>query len=328
MTALLLSALLAYAPPAAQAAGGSPVTAQHSVTVPGSPAVEIRFWEGQQRLARRLADAAARFPPYPGLPELAAGDTGAPIVVFLAPDPARFDSLTGGAAPGWAGGVAAPSVGWIVLPAYSSERGAIQALGGTLRHELAHVRLHRWLGDLAIPRWFDEGYAQIAAGEWDIASAWQVRLAFALHRAPPLDSLELGFPSAAAQARFAYLMSATAVEYLLQSSGEAGLRSFLRRWRDEGDMERALRNTYGVTLGQFEEDWRGFVRRRYGWAYLLSQAVIFWLFASLLLVVLWLRRRRLYRRRIEGLRADEPPDEPAFWAESEHRGGESTTEGS
>ncbi len=321
MTPLLLSALLAFAAPTAQAAAHTgPETGRGSITVAGPPAVEIRFWNGQQKLAAQLAEAAGRFSRYPGLPVQAGADTVAPIVVFLAPDPARFDSLTGGVVPEWAGGVAVPARRWIVLPAYASERGLIQSLAATLRHELAHVLLHRYLGDVPVPRWFDEGYAQIAAGEWDIASAWQVRLAFALRRAPPLDSLDLGFPSEAGPARLAYLLSATAVEYLLHSSGEGGLSAFLRRWRDGGDMERALRATYGLTQGQFEEDWRRFVRRRYGWAYFLSQAVVFWLFASLLLVALWLRRRRLYRRRIEGLRASETPDQPAFWLEGEQGG--------
>ncbi|MFP5355115.1 MAG: hypothetical protein ACLGIK_08170, partial [Gemmatimonadota bacterium] len=35
-----------------------------------------------------------------------------------------------------------------------------------LRHELAHLALHEYLGDLPT-RWFDEGYASYAAGEWD-----------------------------------------------------------------------------------------------------------------------------------------------------------------
>lgn len=279
-----------------------------------SPRIELLYWPAQERLARQLAAVAARFGPLPGIPADALADS-VPTRVFLAPDAARFDSLTGGLAPPWAGGIAAPGERRIVLPAYPSERGDVSALAVTLHHELAHVALHRYLRDAPIPRWFDEGYAQLAAGQWDIASAWQVRVAFALHQAPPLDSLELSFPRPEAPARLAYLLAATAVQYLVDSSGPVALSHFLARWREEGRLEPAMRGTYGVTLGQFEEDWRSFVKRRYGWAFFVSQAVIFWFFASIGLVLLWLRRRRLDRARMARLREAEPPDEPAFWLE-------------
>ncbi len=285
-----------------------------TMPVATTPPAVLRFTARQSVLARRLADAAAASPPPPGIGPLT--DTTR-VVVWLAPDAAAFDALTGGRAPEWAGGVAIPASQWIVLPAYASRRGDIGALGSTLRHELAHIALHRFLAPASPPRWFDEGYAQVAAGEFDAASAWQIRLAFALHRAPPLDSLDLSWPGGEARARLAYLLSATAVEYLLEASGTPGMRDFLARWRARGDMEGALRATYGVTVGQFEEDWRRFVRRRYGWAFFFSQAAVFWFFASLLLLVLWLRRRRTDRLRMRRLGESEPPDEPAFWMEEQ-----------
>ncbi len=304
---LTASALLSLSAAAGAAHGQTP----RALPVATSPPARIVYWASNEALAARLADVAGRFGPLPGIPADSLG--GPPFLVFLAPDPARFDSLTGGMAPEWAGGVAMPEARTIVLPGYVSERGDVAALATTLRHELAHAGLHRWLRGTLVPRWFDEGYAQLAAGQLDLASAWQIRLAFALHRAPPLDSLRLGFPPGAARARLAYLLSATAVNYLVQESGEAGLREFLARWRANGDMESALRATYGVTTGQLEEDWTRYVRRRYGWALFLSQAVVFWAFAALVLVLLWFRRRRLNRAKMADLRATELPDRPAYW---------------
>jgi hypothetical protein len=65
---------------------------------------------------------------------------------------------------------------------------------------------------------------------------------------------------AATDARIAYLLSASAVAYLVDQSGEHGLIIFLERWRDEQDFEAAFRAVYGRTMGQFESDWRRHVK--------------------------------------------------------------------
>lgn len=311
---LLATALLALLSGPASARAGPPPAAPDTLRASApAPGLLLVYWPGGEPVARRLAAAAATFPPLPGLPDPPLPDTAAPVLVQLAPDPALFDSLTGGAAPVWSAGVTFEGQNRIVLPAYTSSRSGPRDLRGTLRHELAHALLHRYLGGVSVPRWFDEGYAQFAAGEFDAAAAWQIRLAFALHRAPPLDSLSLGWPGGAGRARLAYLLSATVLQYLVEQSGDSGLRAFLRRWKRVGNMDQALRGTYGVTLGQLEQDWGGFVRHRYGWAFFFSQAVVFWFFASILLVVFWLRRRRINRGKLARLRASEPPDQPAYW---------------
>jgi hypothetical protein len=273
--------------------------------------VTIHYWPGQEALATRLAQQVAASPALPALPEdvLEYG----PVNVFLAPDTERWDSLTGGAVPEWGAGVADPVSGLIVLPTYDWVRTPLHTVHRTLRHELAHVGLQRYVGPARTPRWFTEGYAQWAAGQWDWDSAWRLRLALASQRAPPLDSLTLDWPSATADARIAYLLSASAVAYLVDRSGERGLQVFLDRWRQEQDFEAAFRNVYGRTMGQFEEDWRRHVRRTYGWGVLLGHSLFFWLIAAVVLLALFAIRRRRDRERMEQLRATEIPDDPAYW---------------
>ncbi len=115
----------------------------------------------------------------------------------------------------------------------------------------------------------------------------------------------------------AYLLAATAVEYLVGESGERGLVLFLDRWRREGSFEKAFRQVYGVTTAQFEEDWRRYVRSRYGWLFVLSHSAVFWLLMALALLVLVRVRRGRDRAALAHLRATEPPDAPAFWGEEE-----------
>jgi hypothetical protein len=115
----------------------------------------------------------------------------------------------------------------------------------------------------------------------------------------------------------AYLLSATAVEYLVHGSGERGLRLFLERWHEEGSFNNALRRVFGVTLGQFEEDWKKYVRRRYGWLFVISHSAVFWLTLAVALLVMVRIRRGRDREALARLRAGEPPDEPAYWGEAQ-----------
>lgn len=320
--ATLLATLLALIPHAATAGAAQGPEAYGPPLVRG-PLV-VHHW-GARQLAALLLDAVEAAPGLSALPADVLTDSD-PIHVHLAPDEARFDSLTGGRAPEWGAGIALPEAGVIVLPAYASRRGAPQDLARTLRHELAHIALHRYLAPARIPRWFHEGYARWAAGELDWEAGWQIRIAFLLGRAPPLDSLTLDWPANEADARIAYLLSASTIEYLTQYGGARGLALLLERWKEEGALEPALWRTYGLTLPQFEEAWRTHVRRRYGWLVVLSHSVVFWAFAAVVLMVLFSIRRRRDRARMAVLRATEPPDDPAYWLEVEEPDGDGNDE--
>ncbi len=248
-------------------------------------------------------------PPLPGLPDTLPGG----LSLFIAPNQDAFDSLTGNAVPEWGAGVAIPSLGRIVVPGFGAQRARGWSEARVLQHEWAHLGLHQFLRGLRIPRWFDEGYAEWGSGGWNAGEGWRLRVAFALGRAPPLDSLALGWPRDRASAELAYLLSATAVEYLIQESGERGLRLFLERWRSLGSFDSAMRSVYGLTVGQFEEDWKGYVRKRYGWLFVFSHTSVFWLSLALALLLLVRIRRGRDREAMARLRAGEPPEHPAFW---------------
>jgi hypothetical protein len=224
--------------------------AQNLPTIEAFP-FTIHSPPGTPRLAARVAALARAFPPLPGI-----ADTSwrrQRIDIILAPSEQAFRYATGGRIPEWGAGVAVPDRSLIVLPTYASvERGTLLDFSTVLRHELAHIALHRAVAPAPIPRWFDEGYASWAAHELDTGSAWLLRLAFALGRAPPLDSLELAWPSGSASARMAYLLSASVIEYLVSESGTYGLERFLQRFRQSGDFEGALAATYGVDLSSWK----------------------------------------------------------------------------
>src|SRR5438876_5498996 len=115
-------------------------------------------WPGQEGLATAIAEEADHATNFPGI--------GAPpdraLRIILAPTREKYDSLTRGRLPVWSEGAAFPEAGTIVLlTARPSDRPT-----AALRHELAHLTL-RWHVVHHLPLWFEEGYAAVAAQEWD-----------------------------------------------------------------------------------------------------------------------------------------------------------------
>ena len=214
------------------------------------------------------------------------------IEVYLAPDQAVFDSLAPGM-PDWVAGIAFPQGDRIVLPTFGPHIGGVP-VASVLRHELAHVALERYLGS-RVPRWFHEGYAQLAAGSWHSEDAWALRAAILMRQVPSLDAISLGFDRERMSTEHAYLLGYTAVEYLYRIGGSDGFARLLEHWRESGSLDTALRRTYGLTLWQFERLWRRRVRDQYGWLLLASQTTVFWATLTIALLGLgyWKRRRNV-----------------------------------
>lgn len=285
--------------------------AQGEPRVLGSDSLRVVYWAAQRPFAERAYRTASGGLALPGIPASGGGLTG---TIVLAPTPAVFDSLTGGRAPGWSAGVAIPARRLIVLPSFVSSRTPTGDPIVALRHEIAHLALNDYLPG-RVPRWFDEGYATWASGEWDEGSGWQIRLGMLTGAAPPLDSLRLAWPGGEADARLAYLLSASAVRHLATRSGEEAFAALLAAWRREGTLDAAIRSTYQMTLTQYEREWRAMVKRRYGWLLAIAQVGGFWLLLTALVLVLGTARRQRDRRRLAEMEEAPAPQGETWWIE-------------
>jgi hypothetical protein len=246
------------------------------------------YWGDQVALATALAEFADAQVAWPGLdvPERR-------VRVILARDDAQFDSIVGGRVPEWGAAVAMPATNSIVVRASDG----LVTLQQRLRHELAHLALREAV-PRGVPRWFDEGYAVVAAQEWDAGNVLRVNWAVLRGVRPTLGDVDraLQRPSPSG-AIGAYAYAATAVRLVQRLGGDAGLRPILEGIRATGSFDRALRSTHQLTIGQFEERWHRDLRARYGWLALVSSATAFWLFAALVLAALWSRSRLRYEER-------------------------------
>ncbi|MDQ6634461.1 MAG: hypothetical protein M3Z10_06845, partial [Gemmatimonadota bacterium] len=117
------------------------------------------YFPQDEALARSLLASAAANDSFPWLPR-----PRQRVLVAIAPDAAHFRAWAGPAAPEWGAALAFPESRRVVMQGHSAGADAGDPVN-VLRHELAHLALHERLGDRP-PRWFDEGYASVAAREW------------------------------------------------------------------------------------------------------------------------------------------------------------------
>jgi hypothetical protein len=237
-------------------------------------------WPGQLGLATDLARRAAEPTDWPGLGRHAPG----PLRLILVPDARRMDSLSSGRAPAWGAAIALPGARTILL------RADVEDLYQTLRHELAHLALHQAV-DVRVPLWFDEGYASWSAGEWDRLGTLELNLAVVHGVLPDLRTLDGALRGSASTADVSYALAASAVAELARRNPSGSLGPLMHRLGAGTDFEAAVLATTGLTMPQFEAEWRRTLRRRYSLGtWLLAGGG--WGFISLGIWALLLRRKR------------------------------------
>lgn len=237
-------------------------------------------WPGQLRLATDLARRADRPADWPGLGRRDPG----PLELIVVPDGHYLDSLSSGRAPSWGAAVALPGARTILLRADGDD------LYGTLRHELAHLALHQAV-KVRVPLWFDEGYASWAAGEWDRLGTLDLNLAVVRGAVPDLRGLDGALRGSATTADAAYALAVSAVTELARRNPSGSIAPLIHRLEAGEDFEDAVKATTGLTLTQFDLEWRRGLRRRYGLATWLLAGGGWGALAFSLWVLVRLRRR-------------------------------------
>lgn len=251
--------------------------------------------QSDARLARTLLGAAQQRDTFPGLPR-----PRARVLIAIAPDAARLRAWVGPRAPEWGAAFAFPDQNRIVMQGRNAGSEAGDPLV-VLRHELAHLALHEAMGALP-PRWFDEGYASFAAGEWTREQAFETSVGMVWRTLPTLEQLEQGFVGGGMEASWSYAMAHRVVSELDALGGPTGLTNLLRYWQQTQSFEKAVRGAYGLTGEAFEKHWRAQTRSRYGaLSFVTNVSLAVGLF-SFVLVPLFIIRKRRDRRKLEAMR--------------------------
>lgn len=262
------------------------------------------YFPQDERLARTLVSGAARTDSFPWLPR-----PRERVLIAIAPDARRFRQWAGPGAPEWGVALAFPDSRRVIIQGRAAGSDAGDPLE-TLRHELAHLALHERLGDRP-PRWFDEGYASVAAREWRRDDVLATNVALALRGAPTFEQLEASFAGGATAAQSAYAFSYRAVAEMASLDPQRGLTLMFEYWETGKNLDVAVRQAFGITLSGFEREFQNRVRLRYGALALFADLTLVFLVTGLALLPFFVARRARDRRRLRAMLAADAAAERA-----------------
>lgn len=224
-----------------------------------------------------------------------------PVKIYLVDDLDRFEQLIGGRFPEWGAAAALPSRGMIVIKSPDKHR-----LGKSLKelvaHEYVHIVLANKTAFASIPRWFNEGLAMFVAMEWGWENNMAMSKAGALGQFISLEEIDRVNTFSGPRAQLAYAQSYLAVKYLYENYGDRSLIRFVSTIAGGGDVDEALMEAAGSTLGEFETEYHVYLTEHYNLVSLFTNTMLFWLFLALLVLVgvfIRYRQRRKYYKKWE-----------------------------
>ncbi len=157
--------------------------------------------------------------------------------------------------PGWTGGLAYAEHGIVIIGIAPTD---IDWGKETIAHELTHVLAGRLtftcLGE--VPTWLQEGLAVYGEGGLDEVSQQLFDRAVAENKLLSVRALSGGFSEDPAKADISYSESYSLVRFLIERYGTERILALLDALRRGATVEKAMQSVYGLTLEQFEDDWR------------------------------------------------------------------------
>lgn len=230
-----------------------------------------------------------------GLPDTCWKD----VRIEIVDDFSRINS-SWGLVPDWSAGVAIPSENMIVLLASSNpERFSTVAL-----HELVHIVVHKRLAGVSIPRWFDEGVAQILSEQWQTQKSATLAWAVLWRRIIPLERLEYVNSMAWIKAELSYAESYNAIVFLTKELN-INISQLLDSVVVAGDFEEGFHRATGMTLQEFYFRWSKQLFKWYLPFVLLGDQRFLWVMLTVVFVILGIAKIVRYRTKMKRIRVQE-----------------------
>ena len=274
----------------------APAVPEDWVVVP-SPLADVHAAPRDKGTALRLSRHLAR-----RLPQLAEEldlPVGNRIHIVVAPTQRLFHELQPGRLPDWADGTAWPHRGLIFLRAPRLRGNATDSLETVLEHEVVHILLGRAFGKAPVPRWLQEGVAQLKSGEYTAETTATLARGILGDNLMSLYELSRGFPKNALRAQLAYAQSADFVAYIQNTYGDDAINTIIREMAYGERFAPALRIATGETVDDLDLAWRARLQSSpLGLSPLFSEGV-WWGLGAFLVPVAWFAVRRRNRKKLE-----------------------------
>ena len=231
-----------------------------------------------------------------------------PVHIVLAADMQEFTLMTQGQIPDWGIAAADPGRGIVYLksPRFSGEG---SDLANTITHEISHVILYKAAGNRSLPRWFDEGFAQMESHESSFhGSVLLARQVFA-GQIFALQDIDDVLTFRKDKAAMSYQMSLSAVVFLRQLCEPDGFYPFIHTLNRGGTMDEAIRAGTGLDLRTFENEWSEYIRKKYRWYLLMDFPVLFSITIIILFILALFVRHQRNEERLRSWK-EEPFESP------------------
>lgn len=253
--------------------------------------VLLRYPPALERDAQMLAQHIPSW--WSQIEKTLAGDLDDQLIITYVTHSGRIADATG--VPHWAAGVARPSSGEIVIAQHNPD-GSLAELDDLLRHEMAHVALHRAVDGAPLPQWFHEGVAESFASRIDFARHQSLAKAVFSAEVPTMHQLEGSFRMEDQEVAAAYASSRDFVNFLRDRDLDGSqLRQLLLKLQQGQAFSAAFTSTYGKTVEELESEWRSGLWGRLRWTALVDTGGLPWLFLVPLLMMAWWRQRKKLR---------------------------------
>jgi hypothetical protein len=230
---------------------------------------------------------------------------GRRIHIVLAHTQAQFEDLQPGTSPDWADGTAWPSRGWIFLRSPKIRDGTATPLPQVLDHEIVHILLGRAFYPRPVPRWLQEGMAQLLAREYTAETTRTLAAGTLGKNLLSIHEISRGFPRNAARAHLAYAQSADLVAFIQSEYGPNALPTLVREMVTGERFAPALAVATGHTMDEVDATWRGRLTDSPFALSALTDEGIWWGLGALLVPLAWFSVRRRNQKRIEGWKREE-----------------------
>ena len=225
---------------------------------------------------------------------------------IITPTKDEWRRITGGA-PLWANGLAEPQhhVAILKSPRFSVQYGPLE---NTAIHEYVHLLSQTGAREMELPRWLDEGMAEVLAGQLEFMSHTILGRSVASGRLHSLWQIQGLMSMSEPDAQLAYAESAIAVEFLVSKFGWPGVANLIATLRQGTPFDEAFSRIFGLSPGAFESEYLRYVQKTYQLSWLTDTEI--WVSLLFILgvfaagVAAWKRRRKTLRKWDEEHRAE------------------------
>lgn len=165
-----------------------------------------------------------------------------------------------------------------------------------LIHEYNHILLHSIVTQVFIPLWFDEGFAQYFAGQWDIKKEFFFVTNALQGNLVKLSHYNYHYPEFENEREFFYLQSYYTMKYLINRFSKERFQDFLEALQISKDFGQTFFVVFKIPLSQFLLDAEKSIKSHTILTIFYSGFGLLWTIIPILLIIAYARKRLLGKR--------------------------------